>query len=234
MTGQQREMSVDCHEFRRKLYHFQAGELPGNERRPLEEHVGRCESCARRLEFEDGFLRGLKGRLGRAQAPPELRVRVREALEREAAPRGLSGWARTAWLAPAAAALLLAFVLIPAVPRGAIILTVEREVTVVDIDCERAGRSLQEQRGCTHPHHVNALKVAPGRYWAISLDHELGRQLVSDPGMRGRQLRVSGDLYTSSGTLHLAGYSEWDAALRPSTRPPAEPPAVLARALSGS
>jgi len=201
-------MTDDCYGFRRNLYHFQAGELDERERSLLAEHAHRCPSCARRLEVEETFLEGLRSRLGRVQAPPALRARLREALEREASPRGGSGWIRIQWLVPAAASLLLAFVLMPAAPSGALVLPVDRVVTVVDIQCERAGRSLQEQRGCDHPRHYNALKVGPDRYWMVSLDHELGRRLVSDRALRGRRLQVVGDLFTASGTLHVADYTD--------------------------
>jgi anti-sigma factor (TIGR02949 family) len=201
-----------CRRFERDLFHFQAGELPEDEQRALADHVDGCPGCARRLEVEDGFLRGLKGRLGREEAPPELRVRVREALENQAAPRRSPGWLRTPWLVPAAAALLLAVLLIPAMPPWAGVMHVEREVTVVDIDCEGAGRTLEEQRLCAHPHHLNALKVGPDQYWNISLQQEAGRRLVADREMRGHRVLVTGDLYTSIRTLHVTGFADQDLA----------------------
>lgn len=199
-----------CRRFERDLFHFQAAELPEDEQRALADHVDGCPGCARRLEVEDGFLRGLKGRLGREEAPPELRDRVREALENQAAPRRSPGWLRTPWLVPAAAALLLAVLLIPAMPPWAGVMHVEREVTVVDIDCEGAGRTLEEQRRCTHPHHLNALKVGPDQYWNVSLQQEAGRRLVTDREMRGHRILVTGDLYTSSRTLHVTGFADQD------------------------
>jgi anti-sigma factor (TIGR02949 family) len=201
-------MSDDCYRFRRDLYHFQAGELPEADRRGLAEHAGDCPACARRLEVEEAFLQGLRSRLGRAGAPPALRDRVRAALDREERQGGWAGWLRVEWLVPAAAALLLAFVLIPAAPGGALVLPVDRVVTVVDLPCERAGRTLEQQRGCDDPRHFNALKVGPDRYWTISLDHELGRRLLSDRGLRGHRLRVVGDLFTASGTLHLVAVTD--------------------------
>jgi hypothetical protein len=199
-----------CRRFERDLFHFQAGELPEDELRELADHVDDCPGCARRLEVEDGFLRGLQGRLGRAEAPPELRVRVREALENQAAPRRTPGWLRTPWLVPAAAALLLAVLLIPTMPPWAGVMHVEREATVVDIDCERAGQTLDEQRLCTHPYHLNALKLGPDQYWNVSLQQEAGRRLVADRDMRGHRVLVTGDLYTSIRTLHLTGFTDQD------------------------
>lgn len=199
-----------CRRFERDLFHFQAGELPEDEQRALADHVDECPGCARRLEIENGFLRGLKGRLGRVEAPPELRVRVREALGGEATSRRSPGWLRNPWLVPAAAALLLAILLIPTMPPWAGIMHVEREVTVVDIDCDTAGRTLEQQRHCAHPHHLNALKIGPNQYWNISLQQAAGRRLVADREMRGHRVLVTGDLVTSIRTLQLTGFTDRD------------------------
>jgi hypothetical protein len=122
----------------------------------------------------------------------------------------VSSWLRIPWLVPAAAALLLAVVLMPALPQRGAVVSVDRYVTVVDIDCESMGRTLVQQRQCTHPHHLNALKVEPDQYWNISLDQELGRRLVADPEMRGHQLRVVGDLHSSIHTLQLTSFTDED------------------------
>lgn len=208
--GPQQDKTRLCRRFARDLFHFQANELPEDERAALADHVGNCPGCARRLEVEDGFLRGLRGRLARTETPPELRVRVREALEKQSASRESRGWLRTPWLVPAAAALLLAVALIPALPPRARVMHVEREVTVVDIDCENAGHSLEYQRRCNHPLHLNALKIGPDQYWSISLQHEAGRRLVADREMRGHRVLVTGDLYTSTRTLRVTGFSDRD------------------------
>jgi len=154
------------------------------------------------MEVEDSLLRGLKGRLGRVQAPPELQARVRQALDREPAPGRFSSWFRAPWLVPAAAALVLAVLLLPTLPQVSGALHVERVVTVVDIDCELAGRTLAEQRNCTHPHHLNALRVA------ASLDQGPGSRLVADRDMRGHRLHVVGDLYAGIRTLRVTDYTD--------------------------
>jgi hypothetical protein len=196
-----------CGRFERDLYHYQAGELSAGEGRVLADHAESCPGCARVLEIEGAFLRGLKQRLGRAEPPPELRLRVCEALDRQPAPPRVGGWLRAPWLVPAAAALLLAVVMTPQMTRPDGVVHVEREVTVVDIDCETAGRSVQDQRACTHPHHLNALRVGSDRYWNVSLDGDLGRRLAADRDMRGHRLSVVGDLYTHSRTLRLASFT---------------------------
>jgi anti-sigma factor (TIGR02949 family) len=197
-----------CRKFERNLYHFQAGELPESEREALADHVAGCADCARRLAIEDGFLRGLKGRLGRVEAPRELRVRIGDALEKEAAPAGAWRWLRTPWLLPATAAVVLTVALIGTIPPSASIEHVERDVTVVDLKCEGAGMSLSHQRRCLNPKHRNALKVRPGLYWKIALEGELARRLATDRDIRGHRLHVVGDLHAGTRTLHLASYDD--------------------------
>jgi len=200
--------SLICHKLQRDLFHFQAGELPREDQRALTDHVAECPGCARLMEVEDSLLRGLKGRLGRVQAPPELQARVRQALDREPAPGRFSSWFRAPWLVPAAAALVLAVLLLPTLPQVSGALHVERVVTVVDIDCELAGRTLAEQRNCTHPHHLNALRVAADEYWNVSLDQGPGSRLVADRDMRGHRLHVVGDLYAGIRTLRVTDYTD--------------------------
>jgi hypothetical protein len=104
----------------------------------------------------------------------------------------------------------LAVVLIPGVPHVGGAIHVEREVLVVDIDCEMAGRTLDQQRNCTHPHHLNALRVSADRYWNLSLVQPLGRRLVADRDMRGHRLQIVGDLYASIQTLDVTEYTDQD------------------------
>lgn len=218
MMNHEHQKTPVCRKFERELYHLQAGELPEDEQRTLREHASACGPCARLLEVEDSLLRSLKRRLVRAEAAPDLRVRVREALEQQALPGRFTSWLRAPWLVPAAAALVLALLLIPTLPPAMTgVVQVEREVTVVDIDCASAGRTVEQQRHCTHPHHLNALQVGPEQYWNISLDREAGRRLVADREMRGHRLRVVGDLYTGIKTLHLTSFIDQDTALEASS-----------------
>ena len=210
------EHRISCGAFRRKLYHFQAGELPEGQREAFSRHLGDCPDCARRLAVEDEILGALKGRLRRVPAPPGLDERVRAALRQETGSGGFLAWFRSPWLVPAAAALLLAVLLMPALggfgvsgsgsPAG--VVRVDTEVVVVDLDCDRAGKTLAQQRRCEHPLHLNALKVSPGRYWSVSLDQELSRHLVADEEMRGHRLHVEGDLYTGIRTLRLSDFTD--------------------------
>ena len=74
---------------------------------------------------------------------------------------------------------------------------------VAVILADRAGRSLGQQRACTHPRHLNALKLDDGRYWQISLDHEVGRELTTDRAIRGSRMRVEGWFYERIRTLQV-------------------------------
>jgi anti-sigma factor (TIGR02949 family) len=230
MTDKHDEKNPVCRKFGRDLYHFQAGELPQGEQQALARHVDACPGCARLLEVEDSLLGGLKRRLVRTEAPPGLRVRIGEALEAGAARRGLAAWLRIPWLVPAAAALLLALVIVPAMPTWGVA-RVDGEAVVVDLDCELAGYTLKQQRQCTHPRHLNALKLDGGTYWNISIDDDLGRGLVVDREMRGHRLHVVGDLYTGIRTLHLTDVHDLDPALAARL---VTPPAPASRTSAGS
>jgi hypothetical protein len=191
------------------VVHFQADELPEDDRQGLLEHVDRCPDCARRLEFEESFLRGLKGRVGREPLPPGLETRVRASLDERSRPaRSPMLWIRAPWFAVVAASLLLAVMLIPGLGGpdpgdevGAI--PVGRDAVLGDIDCSRAGRSVDEQRKCRHHRHINALKVADDTYWNISLEDEQFRELVLDQERRGQQIRVTGVYFPQLNTVRL-------------------------------
>lgn len=208
MTGNESENRALCRRFVGDLYHFQAGELPDTDRHSMAEHAAECRSCGRRLEIENGLLRGLKQRLARTELPDPLRARVRDALERASARRSLPAWLAAPWLVPAAAALLLAAVLIPVLPRRTDVVRVVREVTVVDLACERAGRTIEQQRLCDEPGHSNALKIGPDEYWKVGLDHEVGRSLAADREMRGHRLRVEGEFYPGLDSIELTGMTD--------------------------
>jgi anti-sigma factor (TIGR02949 family) len=207
---------ITCGTFRRQLYHFQADELSEAERQLLSDHADACADCARRLEVEDVFLRALKTRLPREAAPAELVDRVGAALRAEASPQAPASWFRAPWLAAAAASILLTLLLLPGLLgvggsgwrslAGPV--HVQRQVTVVDFDCDRAGRTMDQQRDCTHPHHLNALKVGPDRYWNVSLDHPVARALVVEQEMRGHLLQVEGELYAGIETLRLTDFTD--------------------------
>jgi hypothetical protein len=195
------------------VYHLLAGEVEGDERARCDGHAAACPPCARYLEVERSFGRFLSSRLPREPAPASLRAGIREALERQAPAR--RGWLSSFLFAPstagAVAALTLALLLGPAIlglqpgaagPAAAAV-RVSRVVTVVDLLCDQAGKAPEQQRGCRHGRHVNALKVADGTYWSLSLSQDNARELVFDPAARGNRLVVEGDFYPELSTIHL-------------------------------
>jgi hypothetical protein len=63
--------------------------------------------------------------------------------------------------------------------------------------------SVEEQRRCQAPNHINALKTADGRYWYISPDHKDYGRLIGDPKLRGQRLVVDGDYYPGINTIRI-------------------------------
>ena len=181
------------------------GELPAAERAVCDEHLNACAPCAAWLEVEEGLLRGLKTRLTPAPPPPGLETRVREQLRqagRSSRPR--FDWVRKPWFAAMAASVLLAVLVVPTRNIESSSLTrVTRVVTVVDFDCDNAGRSYEQQRQCAQPKHLNALKLDEGGYWHVSLDHEVGRELITERPIRGTRMRVEGLFYERIRTLQV-------------------------------
>lgn len=210
MTRTETDSGAACSRLQQKIYHFQAGELPGDEQQELANHVEDCPRCKRRLEIEDAFLRGLKARIPRASAPPGLRYRVRAAIEDPSVRARRARGGRAAWLLPTAASVLLAALLLPSVTRWNGVVHVERDVTVVDLDCAQAGREIEYQRRCAHPLHRNALAVGPEEFWNIGLHDEAGRRLVADRDIRGHRVHVVGNLHTGTRTLEVAEFIDRD------------------------
>ena len=196
---------MNCSAFKRDLYHFQADELPAAERAAYHEHLNACAPCAALLEVERGLLRGLKARLAPTPPPPGLETRVREQLRQAGRPSrpGLD-WIRKPWFAALAASVLLALLVIPSHNlESSSPVRVTRVATVVDFDCDNAGASFEQQRQCTHPKHLNALKLDEGGYWQISLDHAVGRDLITERSNRGTRMRVEGWFYERIRTLQV-------------------------------
>ncbi len=204
--------SVDCRKCRESIHHYQANELRESARREVQDHLDTCPACARFLHVEEAFLRLLREQLPREVASPELADRVRHGIERDS---GAFGALRSdvpyfGRLLMAAALLLLAL-LVPAVywsrSGNATVETGSRHIVraaiLVDEDCDRAGRSLEQQRSCRKASHLNALKLADGSYWSLGVDEPIARDLVAEPAHRGRRVVVEGDFYPAIRTFHL-------------------------------
>lgn len=208
---------LNCHAFKDLLVHFQADELPESRRRQAQAHLDACPTCARRMEVEEAFLGALRERLGRRTVPPGLETRIRSTLEAQrGGTRERFSWWRRPWVAATAAAVLLTVLLIPGIDglrsrtpdAGAGVVHVAADVLVVDLDCDRAGRSLAQQRNCRNPRHLNALRTANGVYWNISQDYPLSRELLFDAEMRGHRIHVEGDYFPGIHTVLLRRHSD--------------------------
>lgn len=206
---------MSCRSFLDRIFDFQADELSETEREVFASHRDACPKCARRLEVEDGLLRAVRTRLSAEGAPAELRARVRAALHGAAPAPGRASWAaRLPWVVPLVASLVLALLAGPplwrrisAGPPGAV--PFDERVTVVDFECDRAGRSLEEQIRCPNPRHLNAVKTDDGRAWNLSLDRADARRIVADRTLRGHVLRVRGELFPAIGSVRLDDYEDF-------------------------
>ena len=210
---------MNCKSFQDQIFVFQADELTGGEREACQRHLDTCEACASRLRVEDALLSALKAKLSRTPAPPGLETRVRAALREQANPAVHVPWYRASWFAATAAAVILMAVLVPSLvvdsptdDDGPGVL-VHEEVMVVDRDCDLAGVGISCQRGCTHPHHINALKLADGSYWTINSEDAEFRYLLLDREVRGERLVVRGRLYPDIETVRLTAVESLDARL---------------------
>ncbi len=206
--------SVTCESFREHLYAFEADELSQADRRRFQAHLDGCAACARRLEVEASFSRGLRARLAPVEPPPWLESAVRARLAGAApARRGrVRAWLSSPALAAVAASALLAVLLMPpllapAAPSGArgapAILHGSRDATIVDLVCDQAGLSASAQRRCRAVTHPNALKLADGSYWGILPDGDLARGIIDAQNRRGEKIVVEGEFYPAIHMIRL-------------------------------
>jgi hypothetical protein len=219
---------VECRAFDRFVYAYQGGELSEPDARKIRDHAEACPSCARRLQVEASFLRGLQGRLERVPAPPGLETRIRAALRAQApdAGRGFRSWLGTPWFAATAAAVLLVGLLVglpelrsPVGASSTASFAVRHEGTIVDYDCDRSGIPVALQRDCDHPMHLNALRLADDSYVHFSLEGETARALTGDRTLRGAVVAVSGEYYPEIRTVKVERFERLRAAETAAWRP---------------
>lgn len=107
---------MKCHDAKHHLDLFMDGELSVAENLKVLEHLNLCRSCAAIYEGEKALRAALRARLGSERAPEGLVDRLARAAD-TADP--LAVLPRRRWLSIAAAAgfFLVAFLLIPSVPR---------------------------------------------------------------------------------------------------------------------
>jgi anti-sigma factor (TIGR02949 family) len=67
---------LTCAQVFQRLEDYVDRELSPREMALMEEHLNLCAWCAREHAFEEGFVRIVKSKLQRLQAPPDLIARV--------------------------------------------------------------------------------------------------------------------------------------------------------------
>lgn len=201
-------MSKDkCLEIQERLAAFLDDELPADASHDIQEHLESCKPCAELTRVEQAFTKAMRARIGRLQAPGSIMDRVREQLEEESgAPESATekpeqpGWFKLRYrragygLAVAAAVTLL---IVPFADRfvptflhepASSSVSLERIAGVlVCLECDRSGLPLDRQRNCTEQAHQTGLRCPDTGLWHL-VANEASLTLLSNPGMRGRQV----------------------------------------------
>jgi len=86
---------------------FVDGELSGVDREQFQRHVDTCETCARSCRLQARFKAAIRAHLPPSPLPPDLRRRLRAALDAEPPAALRWPWLTYPRLVPAAAAMLL-------------------------------------------------------------------------------------------------------------------------------
>ena len=73
---------LTCEEVFRRLDDYLDRELTPAEIQRVREHLATCEVCTKEFQFEERILTGLKDRLRRITAPPDLMEKISRALAR--------------------------------------------------------------------------------------------------------------------------------------------------------
>jgi anti-sigma factor (TIGR02949 family) len=72
-----------CEETFRRLDDYLDRRLSPDETRLIEEHLHVCEACTREFVFEASVIEGVREKLRRVAAPPDLLARISEQIARE-------------------------------------------------------------------------------------------------------------------------------------------------------
>ena len=65
-----------CEETFRRLDDYLDRQLSPEETRMVEDHLHTCAMCAKEFKFEAGVIEGIRDKLRRVTAPPELLARI--------------------------------------------------------------------------------------------------------------------------------------------------------------
>lgn len=72
---------MTCEEAFRRLDDFLDRQLSADEMRLVQEHLDVCAQCTREFNFELSVINGVRGRLSRIAAPPNLLSRIASSLK---------------------------------------------------------------------------------------------------------------------------------------------------------
>jgi anti-sigma factor (TIGR02949 family) len=73
-----------CEETFRRLDDYVDRQLSPEDLRAIEDHLRLCDMCSREFVFEAGILHGVREKLGRLDAPPDLLARISARIARAA------------------------------------------------------------------------------------------------------------------------------------------------------
>jgi anti-sigma factor (TIGR02949 family) len=97
---------MECAEARLRLDAYLDGELAGDDRAALREHLATCPDCAPELAALEGLRDSIRRSAPAYRAPPALRAQIRAGLRRERTANAAGGLSASAWVAYAASLLL--------------------------------------------------------------------------------------------------------------------------------
>ena len=183
---------MNCTELESRLHPYVDGELGVSEMAAADAHVAECPGCREQVARERQF-RQLLRRQPRESAPPEFRARVRVRLRRAARIATLRPWL----VAPAAAAVLAAIALLPALkPSGSLVgELVDKHIAFAQIERPAEFASTDRQAVETWFRERAGLRVTVADYSTV------GIQLVGARIADAHERKASYVLYEKGHTL---------------------------------
>jgi len=202
---------MDCKKLREVLDAYMDRELSVDAATQAEAHIAECSACRRAVESLARLREAVRTAAGKPEAPVELIERVRSSVS----PR----WHRAVTIQVIAATLVLAGALTLFVPsvRGAAATALDflslrlddsRQVVLegklLCRDCQ-----LEKEYGyhamCPLTGHHGSIVTRDGRIWNI-LEGEKSRDLIHNPSLLGRRVRIEGRIYRKAGSVAVSGY----------------------------
>ena len=202
---------MDCKKLREVLDAYVDRELSPEAVAQAEAHIAECDACRRAVGSLSKLRETVRAAAGKPEAPRDLADRVRSFLP----PR----WHRDLKVQAIAATLIFALALtlfVPAV-RGAAATALDYlslklddtrpvvlEGKLLCRDCQ-----LEKEYGyhamCPLTGHHGAIVTSDGRIWNI-LEGENSRELIHNPSLLGRRVRVEGHMYRKAGSVAVSDY----------------------------